>query len=194
MTPEQQTTTEERRYVLATTGELLPAGFKPASNPRIDADLDANPFPTWWGQPSLAKAFLKHDEAVFCRDGSGLVPMAVKEVVRIRTARVIGCRICSNTRNATARRQGITEEILDQVADGYEESALSDEQKVAVAYADCILFSVAPSAELKAALLRHFTREQAMELTLFVSQCRVFASVGIVLGIQPDEMPELWVH
>jgi AhpD family alkylhydroperoxidase len=188
------TTQTERRYTLGATGELLPRGFKPSSRPRIDADLEDDPMPTWAGQPILNQAFLKHDRAVFARDGSGLVPMTVKEVVRVRTARVIGCKICSNTRNATARRQGVTEELLDQVVDGYEQSELSDIQKVALRYADAILFASPPPADVKDALLRHFTPEQIIELTVFVSQCRVFASIGIALGIQPDEMPEVWVH
>jgi AhpD family alkylhydroperoxidase len=184
----------EPRYRLQHTGELFPRGFRPSSHPRIDADVEANPFPVWDGQPSLAKAFVKHDEAVFCRDGSGLVPMSVKEVVRVRVARVVGCKICSNTRNLTARNQGVTEEMLDLVTDDYEEHDLTDMQKAGLRYADAILFSNAPSDELKRAVQQYFTREQIVELTMFVSQCRVFAAVTIVLGIQPDEMPEIWVH
>jgi alkylhydroperoxidase family enzyme len=187
-------TTTEHRYVLQATGELLPRGFKPSAHPRIDVDLEENPFPTWAGQPTLSRAFLKHDEAVFARDGSGLVPMSVKELVRIRTARVINCKICSNTRNATARSQGVTEDILDKVTDDHESSDLSEAQKVALSYADAVLFATAPSDELKQGMLRHFTPEQIVELTVFVSQCRTFASIGIALGIQPDEMPEIWVH
>jgi AhpD family alkylhydroperoxidase len=187
-------TKEPRRYRLSHTGELFPPGFKPASSPRIDADVETNPLPTWDGQPGLAKAFMKHDEAVFCRDGSGLIPMDVKEPVRLRVARVVGCKICSNTRNAVARDRGVTEEMLDLVTDEYQNSELSDAQKVALRYADSILLSTAPSDDLKQDLLRHFTVEQIVELTLFVSQCRVFAAVTIVLGIQPDEMPEKWVH
>jgi alkylhydroperoxidase family enzyme len=187
-------TKEPRRYRLSHTGELFPLGFKPASSPRIDADVESNPLPTWDGQPGLAKAFMKHDEAVFCRDGSGLIPMDVKEPVRLRVARVGGCKICSNTRNAVARDQGVSEEMLDQVTDHYEESGLTDYQKVALRYTDAILLSTPPSDELKRELLQHFTVEQIVELTLFVSQCRVFAAVTIVEGIQPDEMPEKWVH
>ena len=194
LSTEPQVASEERRYRLSHTGELFPRGFKPASAPRIEADTEANPFPTWEGQPGLAQAFIKHDEAVFCRDGSGVVPMSVKEVVRLRSARTIGCKICSNTRNAVALQQGVTEEILDQVTDQYEQSELTETQKVALRYADSILFSRPPSDELKKDLLDHFTTEQLVELTLFVSQCRVFAAVTIVLGIQPDEMPEKWVH
>lgn len=184
----------EVRYRLSHTGEVFPAGFKPASKPRIDADTTVSPLPTWQGQPGLAKAFMKHDEAVFCRDGSGTIPMHVKELVRVRSARVVGCKICSNTRNLVARQRGVTEEILDLVTDDYEDAALAPDQKIALRYADGILRSTEPSAELQASLREHFSPEQIVELTMFVSQCRVFSAATIVMGIQPDEMPEIWVH
>ncbi len=69
----------------------------------------------------------------------GVVDHPSKEVARLRNARVTGCKFCRNVRFARARHDGLTEDLVDLVADGYETTALSDAHKAVIALTDAFL-------------------------------------------------------
>ena len=69
-------------------GDVIPSELKASSRPRVDADLSQNPIATWAGQPRLEQGFHKLDHAVF---RGGVLEFAVKELARIRNARVTNC-------------------------------------------------------------------------------------------------------
>ena len=47
------------------------------------------------------------------------------EIVRLRNARTVNCQFCKSVRYDLARQDGLTEDKVDQIRDGYEESLLS---------------------------------------------------------------------
>ena len=70
---------------------------------------------------------------------SSPIRASLLEIVRLRNARTVNCQFCKSVRYDLARRDGLTENKVDQIADGYEQSALSEEEKLAVAFADTYL-------------------------------------------------------
>lgn len=84
----------------------------------------------------------------------------------------------------------MTEEQVDQIRDGYEESTLSRREKVALQFTDALLHDpsrVTPA--LQAALRVHFTEAQIVELALGVGLCHALSKLLITLGLEPQSMP-----
>ena len=68
-----------------------------------------------------------------------LVPPSLLEILRLRNARTVNCVFCKSVRYDVAKADGLTEDRAELIADGYEESALSEREKAAIALADAYL-------------------------------------------------------
>ena len=68
----------------------------------------------------------------------GKLDQATKEVERIRSARAVGCETCRNLRFSGAQEQGLTEDDVDLLEDGYAESDLSPWWKAALVWSDAV--------------------------------------------------------
>lgn len=91
-----------------------------------------------------------------------------------------------------ARQEGLTEDIVAMVDEGFEESALSARHKALLRYADAFL--VDPSSlrdEIRDEMRRHFTPEEIVELTACLALCMGFSKIAVVLGQAPDTMPTM---
>ena len=77
-------------------------------------------------QPEALAAFLKLYGTLWSH---GVVDHPTKEMARLRNARIVDCVVCNNTRFARAREEGLSEEIVDRIRDGWEASDLSARNK-----------------------------------------------------------------
>ena len=89
-------------------------------------------------QPELLQAFLRLYGTLWSH---GELDQATKEIARIRNARTIDCPICKAIRFAGAREEGLDEDVLERVRDGFEQSDLSPRQKVVLRYVDGCSFA-----------------------------------------------------
>jgi AhpD family alkylhydroperoxidase len=139
-------------------------------------------------QPSLLAAFTRLYATLWSH---GVLDHPTKEMTRLRNARITDCSFCRNVRFATARAQGLTEELVDEIRDGYRQSEmLTERQKTALRFTDAFLRDPASDdAELCAALLEHFTPEQIVELAAGVVLFMGFSKIAVALGQVPDQMP-----
>jgi len=88
-----------------------------------------------------------------------------------------------------AREQGLTEDQVTEIEDGYEESGLSESDKVAIALTDTIIGDPRQmTPELQARLREHFTDAQIVEMSLGVGLFMSLSKVLITLGMEPEEM------
>jgi AhpD family alkylhydroperoxidase len=119
----------------------------------------------------------------------GVLDQPTKEVARLRNARVTGCGICRNLRFAGARESGLTEDLVDEIADGYADSnVLPARFTLALRFADVIL-SARPgdvSDELRADLLAEFTPAEIVELALTTAIAQGFSKAAVAWGPAPD--------
>lgn len=93
-----------------------------------------------------------------------------------------------------ARQEGLTENIVALIDEGFEESALSPRHKALIRYADAFL--VDPGSlrdEVRAGMLRHFSPEEIVEVTACLALCMGFSKIAIVLGQAPEAMPTMVV-
>ena len=89
-----------------------------------------------------------------------------------------------------ARQQGLTEDVADQIVDGYDTSALDDRQKAALRWTDGLLDHPASiPAGVRDDLAQHLDAAEVVELTLAISLFHGLSRVLISLGLEPDAMP-----
>ena len=138
-------------------------------------------------QPGIAASF----SALYGRFwGSDVVPARIKEVARMRNARVTECGFCRNVRFDKALAQGLGEAVVDDITDGYETSArLTDAEKAVLTFTDALIHDPGLlTGDAKAALQRHLTPAQIAELGLGVTLFLALAKALITMGLEPEVM------
>lgn len=147
--------------------------------------------------PHLINA-LRHHPALAERFGelygafwtSPTVPPRVKEIARMRNARITDCGFCRNVRFSSAVEDGLDERSVDDITDDYETSELlSAREKAVLRFTDAMihdpaLMTPATADELK----QHFSNEQIAELGLGVTLFLALAKVLITMGLEPESM------
>ncbi|MGH9018861.1 MAG: carboxymuconolactone decarboxylase family protein [Acidimicrobiales bacterium] len=143
-------------------------------------------------QPDLFASFERLYAVLW---SGGVVDHPSKEVARLRNARITGCRFCRNVRFAGAVRDGLTEDLVDLVADGYETSALTDAHKAVIALTDVFLDDPGrgPPPPLKEALLGHYGPAGVVELTAGLALFMGFSKIAVALGAFPDDFPTMTI-
>jgi alkylhydroperoxidase family enzyme len=138
-------------------------------------------------QSELLAAFLQLYGTLWSH---GELDQATKEIARIRNARTIDCPICKAIRFSGARQEGLGEDVIERVRDGYQHSDLTPRQKTVLRYTDAFL---APGSEigdaLRRELLAHFTPAQIVELTAALALFMGFSKIAVALGGLPDSIP-----
>jgi alkylhydroperoxidase family enzyme len=138
-------------------------------------------------QPAIAASFF----ALYGRFwGSDVLSARIKEVARMRNARVTECGFCRNVRFDKAVAQGLGEEVVDDITDGYDTSAkLTDAEKAALKFADALIHDPELlTGDARAALQRHLSPAQIAELGLGVTLFLALAKALITMGLEPEAM------
>jgi len=138
-------------------------------------------------QPEMLRAFRRLYGTLWSH---GVLDPPTKEVARIRNARTIDCCYCRNVRFAAARQQGLEEELVDLVNEGWEDSALRERHKLAIRWTDAFLGDPhGVDAGFRARMLGEFTPAELVELTAGLALFHGFAKIAVALGQQPEAMP-----
>ncbi|MEO6793156.1 MAG: carboxymuconolactone decarboxylase family protein [Mycobacterium sp.] len=91
------------------------------------------------------------------------------EVVRLRGAAQHNCRLCNSLRETTALDAGGSEPLYGEIEHFEDSRLLSERQRAALRYVDALIWTPAHiDAEVAAGVRRHFTDDEAVELTLDV--------------------------
>ena len=137
-------------------------------------------------QPALLRAFTELYGTLWSH---GEVDQYTKEMARLRNARTVNCPICKAIRFEGARAEGLEEQVVDLIHDGYEEAALEPRHKVVLAWVDAFLGDPSGDhAALRARLDEHFTGAQVVELTAGIALFMGFSKIAVSLGGLPDEI------
>jgi alkylhydroperoxidase family enzyme len=138
-------------------------------------------------QPEIAESFF----ALYGRFwGSDVLAARIKEVARMRNARVTECGFCRNVRFDKALGEGLREDVVDDITDGYETSArLTDTEKAVLKFTDALIHDPELlTGDAKAALQRHLSPAQIAELGLGVTLFLALAKALITMGLEPEQM------
>lgn len=121
---------------------------------------------------------------------SGPLNAAEIEIARLRNARKVNCVFCKSVRYDVAREAGLSEDKVAMIDDDFEESALSEREKLVLAFTDQYLNDPAGlSEELKEKLLQEFSAAELVHLSMVVAFFNGFSRCAVSLGGMPDELP-----
>lgn len=159
-----------------------------STTPRLPSAVDGLPadFATVLAhQPELAHGFRE----VYGRFWSqGVLDHPTKETVRMRNARTTDCGYCRNVRFATAREQGLGEDLVTEIDDDWRQSELSSRAKAALGFADAYLEERPLEPALRAQLAAEFDPAEREELGIAMALFHGFSKLLISLGCEPEEM------
>jgi alkylhydroperoxidase family enzyme len=121
---------------------------------------------------------------------SGPLSPAEIEVARLRNARKVNCVYCKSVRYAVARADGLSEDRVAMIDDNFRDSALSDREKLILAFTDQFLDDPAGlSEQLKAELLATFSPQELVHLSMVVAHFSGFSRCAVSLGGMPESLP-----
>lgn len=138
-------------------------------------------------QPDLAARFTALYGAFWDSD---VLSARLKEVARMRNARVTECGFCRNVRFDKALGEGLGEEIVDDIDWGYEKSdKLTDAEKAVLTFTDAFIHDPdLLTGDARASLQRHLAPEQIAELGLGLTLFLALAKALITMGLEPEVM------
>lgn len=117
--------------------------------------------------PKVLSAMLAMEQA--SRETS--VPLAIRELVKIRVSQMNGCAYCLHMHTAEARGAGVPQEQLDVLAAWRESPAFDVRERAALAWAEALTLAAkaAPSDEDHALFAEAYEPREQAELTLVVT-------------------------
>jgi uncharacterized peroxidase-related enzyme len=160
---------------------------EPAGNELL-AELEAktkkaNPFfRAMAHRPEVLKNFVPFYSAI---TGPGSVERRIKELVYLTCSYANECAFCTAAHAATGRKAGITEAEL-RALQTEQDQEFSERERAAIRYARELTQNAAAN-EARAALLEHFSDEQAVEITLVAAMANFTNRFNNGLSILPEE-------
>ena len=162
---------------------MIPARVKPPTTTSTDP-IAASPLAL---QPESLAAFLRAYGTLWSH---GVVDQTTKEMARIRNARRIDCPICKAIRFAGARREGLTEELVDRIRDDWAARDLAPRHQAAMRAVDAFhdtAGALDPAGRRE--LLASFSPAEIVELGAGIALFLGFSKIAVALGGLPDEIP-----
>jgi alkylhydroperoxidase family enzyme len=121
---------------------------------------------------------------------SGPLSPAEIEIARLRNARTVNCVFCKSVRYDIARADGLSEDKVAMIDDDFQASALSEREKLIIAFTDQFLHNPAGLAdELKQQLLATFSSAELVHLSMLVAHFSGFSRCAVSLGGMPEKLP-----
>jgi alkylhydroperoxidase family enzyme len=162
-----------------------------SSRPRVQAPRQQTGNPIRDSSLALVPETLEHyislNRAMW---EAGPLPPAEIEVARLRNARKVNCVFCRSVRYDLALQDGLTEERVEQIEDGYRDSGLSEREKLILAYTDQYLDDPGGlTIELKRALTAVFSPAELVHLSMVICFLNGFSRCAVALGGMPERMP-----
>ncbi|MBS0578174.1 MAG: carboxymuconolactone decarboxylase family protein [Proteobacteria bacterium] len=119
---------------------------------------------------------------------STLVSPTLLEVVRLRNARTVNCVFCKSVRYEVARNDGLTEERVQLIDGNYQDSSLSEREKLAIALADCYLgFPAGVPPQLAQRLQAEFSVAEIAALLVALMSFNFTSRTAVSIGGMPEE-------
>jgi AhpD family alkylhydroperoxidase len=136
--------------------------------------------------PDIAKGFVAFAAA---QKLSRTLPERLMELVRLRIAFHNQCRSCMAIRYTDAVNEGVTEDLVCELADPPTAANLTEAEKAAIRYGDLLATNhLAITDAIYADLRQHFTEVEIVELGMFAATCVGFGRLGATWKMV-DELP-----
>lgn len=119
-----------------------------------------------------------------------VVGPALLEVVRLRNARTVNCVFCKAARYDVARADGLSEDKVAMIDDGYQASELGEREKLAIELVDsCLGFPVGISPDLKRRLEAVYSQAEIQTILIALMTFNMASRTAVSIGGMPESLP-----
>ena len=165
------------------------------SGPRVGAPVQASGHVIRDSSLGLATQLIdpivRLNDSVWRRNS---VRLALVEMLRLRNARAVNCVFCKAARYDVARQDGLTEDKVAQIDDGFADSGLSELEKLVLGFADVYLRDPGHfDPQLIARLREQFSEEQICHMAVALATFNASSKCAVSLGGMPEFVPVMEV-
>ncbi len=120
---------------------------------------------------------------------SGSLDQTLVHLVEIRASQINGCAHCLNMHTKAARAAGETEQRLHVLAGWRDAPLFTDRERAALGWTETLtrLSEAHPDAEARAAIQKHFTEEEQVNLTLMINVINGWNRIVLGFGLWADD-------
>ncbi|MBS0625674.1 MAG: carboxymuconolactone decarboxylase family protein [Verrucomicrobia bacterium] len=105
----------------------------------------------------------------------------LRALVELRVSQINGCAYCCGLHSQEARKLGIEQEKLDALIGWSNSSLFTEEEVVALEWAEAITFMESGLAEKREALVEHFSDREIVDLTAAIAIMNALNRMAISL-------------
>jgi alkylhydroperoxidase family enzyme len=150
------------------------------------------PFKAWAYRPGITFLMSMYQQSI---ESSKITPPALKRMVCLRAAQMIGCVFWIDINAAGGSRVGISEEKLAALAEYAENPLFTPAERAALRYTEeMTLSSVDVPDDVFEDVKRHFNTEQIVDLTATIALENMRARFNRALQIESDSFCRLPAH
>lgn len=117
-------------------------------------------------RPAIFRGFRGMWEAL---EASGLLSARMVDLVNLKVASLIGCRLCVELNSAWSRAHGVSAEELDALADPGGAAVFSERERAALVYAETLATGDTVPESVFEPVKRHFNEDEIVELTALIT-------------------------
>jgi AhpD family alkylhydroperoxidase len=135
----------------------------------------------WDLRPEMGKAVQRLSYAVYSQSQ---LPARVREAARMRIAQINGCNVCMGWRIPELAEQGVDEELYAHVADAADHPQYSQQERLAVEYAERFALDHRSIDDAFFERLRSaFTDAEILDLSICIGNWVAFGRVTMLLDL-----------
>ena len=117
-----------------------------------------------------------------------LVSPALLEILRLRNARTVNCVFCKSVRYDVAKADGLTEDRVQLIAEGYEDSELAPREQAAIALADAYLgFPAGMDADAAGRVADQFDDDEIASMMVALMTYNFTSRAAVSNGGMPED-------
>jgi len=124
----------------------------------------ANMWKIFGHSPHTLEAYMGFSKSLV----KGTLDPKLRELAYLKTSTINGCAYCAEGHKGPARRVGVTEQQIQEIANSSESAAFSDLEKLVLRYADELTRTVRTSDDVMAELKKNLSEADIVELNLTV--------------------------
>ena len=143
----------------------------------------------WTLRPEMGGAINRLIDAAY---NKSVLPVRVREAARMRIAQLNDCPVCLTFRAASVKEQGVSEDFYAHVADHDGSALYSEQERLAIAYAERFAVDHRAIDDAFFESLRHvFTDAEVLDLTICLAAFLGLGRLLRVLGIEETSVVDV---
>jgi len=124
----------------------------------------ANMWKLWGHSPLTLEAYMVFSKSLV----KGTLDPKLRELAYLKTSLTNGCAYCTEGHKGPARRAGVTDQQMEEIANSSESASFSELEKLVLRYAEELTRTVRTSDAVMAELKKNLSEADIVELTVTI--------------------------